>query len=595
MANHLSPMDIKEIDDKRQSTLSTATDDQTTAAPTPNRTSVIGDKEIKADHSSNVEEKSDQDFQGQEIGEDMEKNGEDLQRVESSMYPAAFKLLFILVSVCLAVFLVALDMTIVATAIPEITDQFNSLTQVGWYGSGFFLTLASFQSTWGKAYKYFPLKSVFLFSIFWFEIGSLICAVAQNSTTLIVGRAIAGLGGAGISSGAYTIIALSVTPNRQPAFTGILGAVFSIASVVGPLLGGVFTTDVTWRWCFYINLPIGGLSAALIFFFFQTPKQAKPVAAELKEKILQLDLPGSFVFMGAVICFLLALQWGGATKPWGSSDVIGTLVGGAVIFLVFVAIEIYQNERALLVRRLLANKTIALACVFQFFNSGAFMTDLYFLPEYFQSVSGVSAAQSGVRNLPFILGISLLTIASGVAITVTGHYIPAMILGTVLSSVGTGLIYTFHVGSSSGEWIGYQALAGIGIGIVIQVPIIVAQSTVEPTDLSSATAMLLFFQTLAGAIFISVAQGIFSNELVQAVAKNAPSVNASQVVLIGATDIRNAYPPNIVPQIVQSFMDALKNTYILAVACAGLSAVVAIAIAIFDWRTLKGAKVSAAA
>ena len=214
-------------------------------------------------------------------------------------------------------------------------------------------------------------------------------------------------GGAGISSGAYTIIALSVVPKRQPAFTGILGAVFSIAAVVGPLLGGVFTTDVTWRWCFYINLPIGGVSAALIFFFFTTPKQAKPVAAELKEKFLQLDLPGSFVFMGAVICFLLALQWGGATKPWGSSPVIGTLVGGGLIFILFVGIEIYQNERALLVRRLLTNKTIALTCIFQLFSSGAFMVDLYFLPEYFQSVSGVSAAQSGIRNLPFILGIGM--------------------------------------------------------------------------------------------------------------------------------------------------------------------------------------------
>ncbi|KAL9091633.1 MAG: hypothetical protein Q9165_004709 [Trypethelium subeluteriae] len=327
----------------------------------------------------------------------------------------------------------------------------------------------------------------------------------------------------------------------------------------------------------------------------RTPKQSKPVAAELKEKILQLDLPGSFVFMAAVICFLLALQWGGATKAWGNSEVVGTLVGGFVIFILFVAIEIYQNERALLVRRLLTNKTIALACVFQLFNSGAFMVDLYFLPEYFQSVSGVTAAQSGVRNLPFILGISLLTIISGGAITATGHYIPSMIIGALISTVGTGLIYTLDVGSGSSQWIGFQAIAGIGIGIAIQVPIIVAQGVVEPTDLSSATAMLLFFQTLAGAVFISVAQTIFSNELVKAVAHNAPSVNAGQVVLTGATDIRSAYPAEVVPAIIQSFMDALKNTYILAIACAGLSAVTAFAIAAFDWRTLKGQKVGGAA
>jgi MFS transporter, DHA2 family, glioxin efflux transporter len=403
------------------------------------------------------------------------------------------------------------------------------------------------------------------------------------------------MGGAGIASGAYTIIAFSVTPQRQPAFTGILGAVFSVASVVGPLLGGVFTTDVSWRWCFYINLPIGGLSAALIVFFFTTPKQAKPVEAELKEKFLQLDLPGSFLFMAACVCFLLALQWGGATKTWGNSSVVGTLVGAALIFVVFLGNEWFMNERALLVRRILTNKTIAFACAFQFFNSAAFMVDLYFLPEYFQTVSGVSAAQSGVRNIPFIVGISLLTIVSGGAITVTGHYIPAMVIGSIISSIGTGLIYTFDVGTPSSQWIGYQALAGIGIGIGIQVPIIIAQSTVGPTDLSSATAMLLFFQTLAGAIFISVAQSIFSNELVHSVAKNIPGVNPGQVVATGATDIRRVFGPEMAPQIIASFMSALKNTYILAIAMAGMSALVAIAIVIFDWRTLKGAKVAAAA
>lgn len=167
---------------------------------------------------------------------------------EEEQYPGAFSLTFIVIALILAMFLVALDMTIVATAIPEITDQFHSLDQVGWYGSAFFLTLASFQSTWGKGYKYFTLKNTFLLSIFIFEIGSLICGVAPNSTALIVGRAVAGAGAAGISSGVYTIIAFSAPPRQRPAYTGILGATYAVASVVGPLLGGVFTSNVTWRW-----------------------------------------------------------------------------------------------------------------------------------------------------------------------------------------------------------------------------------------------------------------------------------------------------------------------------------------------------------
>lgn len=299
-----------------------------------------------------------------------------------------------------------------------------------------------------------------------------------------------------------------------------------------------------------------------------------------------MDLPGTFIFMSALVCLILALQWGGATKSWGSADVIGTLVGFGVIIIVFIGLEIYQDERALLVPRILKQKSTILLCSFQLFGSAAFMLFMYYLPIYFQVVSGVSAASSGVRNLPYILGICIFTVVSGMVITTTGHYIPLMIIGTTLSTTGSGLLYTFDIGTPSSEWIGYQILAGIGFGLVIQIPIIVAQAISTPQDLSSITAIMIFFQTLGFAIFVSVGQTLFTNELISSVPKYVPGIDTAKVVATGATDLRRVFPADQIPGIVRAYMEGLKNAYTMSIALAGVSFCIAIAILVFDRRRL---------
>ena len=317
-------------------------------------------------------------------------------------------------------------------------------------------------------------------------------AVAKNSTTLIVGRAIAGAGGAGIASGVYTIIAFSAKPSQRPAFTGLLGASYGVASVVGPLLGGVFTdSNLTWRWCFYINLPIGGLSAVIIFLLFTTPKAATPAKATLKEKLLQMDPIGTFTIMAAAICFLLAVEWGGLTKDWNSSPVIGTFVGFGLLVILFCINEWKQGERAVILGRLLRTRLILVGILFVFFFGGAFFILLYYIPIYFQVISGVSASQSGIRNLALVLAVSISTIVSGVLISQFGHYVPLLIAGAVLATIGSGLLYTLGLNTPSAKWIGYQILAGIGFGFSFQIPVITTQATVAPADLSPATAMVL--------------------------------------------------------------------------------------------------------
>ena len=500
-------------------------------------------------------------------------------------FPTSVKLVGIVIALALSIFLVALDMTIVATAIPEITNEFKSLPDVGWYGSAFFLTVASFQSTWGKIYRYFPLKMSFLISIFLFEVGSLICAVAKDSVTLIVGRAIAGLGGAGVASGAYTIMAFSAPPERRAAFTGIMGAAYGIASVAGPLLGGVFTSDVSWRWCFYVNLPIGGFSAFVILLFFQPPPAAKPQQASWREKFLQMDFPGTFVIMAAVVCFLLAIQWGGTTKSWNDSQVIGLLVGFGLLIIVFVAIEYFSGERALIVGRLMKNRKILVSMLFIFFFAGSFFVLLYYLPIYFQSVDGVSPSDSGVRNIPLLVAASIFSVLSGGLISAFGYYQPFLIGGSALTAIGAGLIYTLDIGTIMGKWIGYQVVAGVGLGLAIQTAVIVGQSSVESADLSTVTAMILFSQTIGGAFFVQAGQSAFSNQLLKSIPTTAPGVNPAMVLGIGASDLRTAFTPEQLPGILTAYMDGLRDAYAISIALAGVAFIISF---FTGWKSIKG-------
>lgn len=209
------------------------------------------------------------------------------------------------------------------------------------------------------------------------------------------------------------------------------------------------------------------------------------------EKILNMDLIGTFIIMAAAICYLLALQWGGVTKEWSSGSVIATLVIFIILVIVFVVAEWWQGDRAVLVGRLLRNRTILVGSIYAFFLGGAFFTLLYYIPIYFQAIRDVKAGESGVRNLALILATSIFTILSGGLITMTGHFVPFIIGGGVLTTIGAGLIFTLGLTSPPSMWIGYQILAGIGVGLGIQVPIIAAQAVVEPIDISSITAMIL--------------------------------------------------------------------------------------------------------
>jgi len=493
----------------------------------------------------------------------------------------------------LSIFLVALDFNIITTAIPQITDQFKDLNSVAWYGSAFFLTTSSLQGPWGKFYKFYNLKWTFMSALFIFEIGSLMCAVAQNNVTLIVGRAIQGAGASGLANGTYTISGVVIPAPQRPMFTGILGATFGITCVIGPLLGGVFTDQLSWRWCFYINLPLGGAVAILLFFSMKPPKHTSGAGMSRMELLVQLDPLGIALLLGATLCALLGLQKGGITNPWSSSQVIGLFVGFPLLFILFILDQWYMGERASYPFRILRGRNVAVGVAWNLLIGGAFITHMYFLPLYFQSVRGVSAIQSGVHILPLILGLTVFSIVAAGFITSVGMPFYFMFSGAALACVGSGLVYMLDINTSSANWIGYLALVGFGYGFTLQLGIIVGQASSKPEDIAVATAAINFTQTYGGAIFVAVGQNIFSNKLIQGITSSVQGVDPQVVIAVGATNLQSSLTPTQYTQVLRVFMDSLKDAYVIPIALTGCAFFLALCLD-KNMRAKGGIKIAAA-
>ncbi|KJR85115.1 efflux pump antibiotic resistance protein [Sporothrix schenckii 1099-18] len=500
---------------------------------------------------------------------------------DNTAYPSGFKLVVLLSAVMVDVFLVALDQTIVGTAIPKITDEFHGLSDVSWYAAAYFMTFGAAQASAGKVYKYYNLKWSFLASMLLFEAGSLVCGVAPSSKALVVGRALAGLGGAGLSVGGTSIVALAVPPVQRPLMMGVVGATYAVAAVLGPLVGGAFTASVSWRWCFYLNLPLGGAAAVAVLVFLDAssqPPDAARAATTWRQKLLHLDPVGIALAMGAITSLILALQYGGNTHPWRSSVVVGLLVGFVLLVAALVAWEAWLGDYAMLLPRLFRQRSLWATAPFQFFFMGAYVVLLYYLPLYFQSIRGASPIRSGVDNLPLVVTATVFAVVGGAVVTQTGRAQQVMLTGAALATVGIGLIYSWDQTTSTARWVGYQLFTGAAMAFAIMHGLSIAQAYVAADDIPAVTANLLVFQTVGGAFSTSIGQAAFVNRLLAVLPSTAPRVDPRLVIVTGASELRNVFAADVLPGVLDAYMAALKAAFAVGIGFCGVAVLCSLAI-----------------
>ena len=476
------------------------------------------------------------------------------------------RVLVIIGALMLGLFLAALDQTIVSTALPTIVADLHGASHLSWVVVAYLLAATVSTPLWGKLGDQYGRKIFFQAAIFIFLVGSVCSGLSHTMVQLIAFRAIQGLGGGGLMVGTQAIVGDIVPPRDRGRYQGLFGAVFGVASVAGPLLGGVFVEQLSWRWIFYINVPIGAVALLVV---------ASRVPGNLRRIHHVIDYLGTVVLVLAAGCLVLFTSLGGTTYPWGSARIIGLGVAGAVFTAIFALVERRAAEPVLPLH-LFSDRTFTVANFVGFIVGFAMFGSITYLPAFFQIVRGESPTISGLQLLPLMAGMLVVSIGSGQVISRTGRYRIFPIVGTFGITLGLFLLSRLGVGTSTALAALYMLVLGLGLGAVMQVLVLIVQNAVPYSELGVATSGATFFRSIGGSFGAAIFGAIFSNVLVGNLArylhgtKLPNGLNSASVT----PAILDKLPPALHHGFVAAYAQSIQTVFIIA-APIGLIAFVA--------------------
>ncbi|KAH8820707.1 MFS multidrug transporter-like protein [Xylogone sp. PMI_703] len=474
--------------------------------------------------------------------------------LEVDMLQSNLRISLVIFSLCASVFLAALDITIISTILPTIASHFHSKSAYTWVGSAYTLAEAASTPIWGKLSDIWGRKPLLLAAAAMFFLGSTLCGTAINIDMLIAGRAVQGLAGGGLLTLVNICISDLFSMRNRAKYYGIIGMTWAVASATGPVLGGVLAEKASWRWCFYLNLPITGLAFFIIAFALRlhTPKTT------LLDGLLAVDWLGSLSVAG--------MNFGGVVHPWSSPTVLCLLILGPLIFGIFILIE-WKIARYPLMPLVIFQNYSNLACLA--------MLGTYFLPLYFQATLGATALLSGVWLIPLALSMSFASGLTGWFISATGHYMNCIQFGYFFSVLGFGLLLDLPKQKTWTKIIIYQIICGIGIGPNFQALLLAIQNQVEPKDYATATALFGFTRNIATSIGIVVGNVVFQNHMLKEGSnlKEVLDSRTAELFIGGAAESsvflinRLSHTQKTVTR--DAYYSSLRDVWILAVALAG--------------------------